>query len=80
MNSTRPECPDHKTEMRYSASNFDQSEKLTLRGKQISSKFHYCGAEGCDWRYSSDLEDYFDAKELPSSYPKRLQSPLSGRG
>lgn len=79
MNPAKPECPEHKTEMRYAASNRDQSEKLTLRGKQIHSNFHYCGEEGCKWRYSFDLGDYFRADELPASQPKSGLPPLSRR-
>ena len=79
MNPTKPECPDHKTEMRYAASNFDQSEQIILRGKKIENKFYYCGEGTCDWRYSSDLGDYFKAEELPSSKPKSGLPPLTSR-
>jgi hypothetical protein len=67
MNRAKPVCPDHKTKMRYATSNRDQNTKLTFRGKEIENKFHYCGVEGCKWRFSSDLGDYFKADELPAS-------------
>lgn len=57
MNPAKPECPNHKTEMRYSASNIDQSEQLIIRGKKVENKFHYCTEVGCEWRYSTDLGD-----------------------
>jgi len=77
MNPAKPVCPEHQTEMRYATENRDQGEKLTLRGKEVQNKFHYCGTEWCTWRYSSDLGDYFKADELPVSRPKNGLPPLS---
>jgi hypothetical protein len=65
--------------MRQSSSNIDQGEQLTLRGKKIENKFHYCEKADCEWRYSSALGDYFKADELPSSLPKSGLPPLSSR-
>jgi hypothetical protein len=79
MNTSKPLCPDHQTEMLYATSNRDQITKLTFRGKEIENKFHYCETDGCLWRFSSDLGDYFRADELPTSQPKSGLPPLSQR-
>jgi hypothetical protein len=79
MNPAKPVCPEHKTAMRYSTMNIEQGRRLTLRGKQIENKFHYCRDDRCTWRYSSDLGDYFKADELPASQPTSGLPPLSRR-
>jgi len=63
----KPECPEHEREMRFSASNIDQAEKPMLHGKEIDTRFYYCEVDGCDWRYSSSFDKFFNAKELPIS-------------
>ena len=76
----KPECPDHETEMRFSASNIDHAEKPMLHGKEIDTRFYYCEVEGCDWRYSSSFDKFFNAKELPiSPLPDTGGLPLSKR-
>jgi hypothetical protein len=69
MTRQNPICPKHQTEMRYPSSNRDQNEQFTLRGKKIPNKFHFCAAQDCKWRFSSELSDYFEADELPQSHP-----------
>jgi hypothetical protein len=68
MDKAKPMCPEHKTEMDFPTSNIDQSEKLILHGKEIQNMFYYC--RECNWRYSSDLGEFFEATELPASPPK----------
>jgi hypothetical protein len=68
MNKFKPVCPEHKKEMAFPTTNIDQNEKLILHGKEIRNMFHYC--RECNWRYSSDLGEYFEATELPVSRPK----------
>ena len=72
----KPECPEHETEMRFSASNIDQAEKPMLHGKEIDTRFYYCEVEGCDWRYSSSFDKFFNPKELPTSRQGE-QNPVS---
>lgn len=72
------ECPEHKTEMKFSASNIDQPAKRILDGKEIDILYYYCEVEGCDWRYSSGFDKFFNVKELPASQPK-IGPPLSKR-
>jgi len=76
----KPECPEHETEMRFSASKIDQAEKPSLHGKEIDTRFYYCEVDGCDWRYSSSFDKFFNARELPvSPLPNTGDLPLSKR-
>jgi hypothetical protein len=68
MDMAKPVCPEHKTGMDFPTSNIDQGEKLIFHGKEIQDMFHYC--QECNWRYSSELEEYFQATDLPASPPK----------
>jgi hypothetical protein len=61
----KPKCPVHKTEMQFSTKNLDLGEIVILFGKGVRNQFYYCPR--CDYRYSSDLGGYFDAKDLPGS-------------
>lgn len=63
-----PVCTEHKTEMAFPTS-IDLGNKVILRGKEIRNQFHYCGTNGCMWRYSSELGEYFRATEFPASHP-----------
>jgi hypothetical protein len=72
----KPKCPVHKTEMQFSTKNIDQGEIVILLGKVVRNQFYYCSR--CDYRYSSDLGGYFDAKDLPSSRVTD-KGPLSQR-
>jgi hypothetical protein len=61
----KPMCAAHKTEMQFSTKDIDQGEIVILLGKVVRNQFYYCSR--CDYRYSSDLGGYFDAKEFRSS-------------
>jgi len=51
-----------------------------LHGKEIDTRFYYCEVDGCDWRYSSSFDKFFNAKELPGSpLPDTGGLPLSKR-
>jgi hypothetical protein len=71
----KPECPEHKTEMDFPTS-INHGEESILRGRPVPNKFHYC--QKCNWRYSSDLREYFEATELPACQPM-VGPPLSKR-
>jgi hypothetical protein len=72
----KPMCPVHKTEMQFSTKNIDQGEIVILLGRVVRNQFYYCSR--CDYRYSTDLGGYFDAKDLRSSRVTD-KGPLSQR-
>ena len=66
MIELKPMCPDHKTEMLFSSTNVNpwNGETIIVRGKAVPNKFHYCRTEDCNWRYSTELGEYFKATEI----------------